>query len=599
MLRSAFLPKKAVTHMNLASRMLHRLLRSYGLYGVIGEPTVAIKQIERIRLEIAPYLCTITTMAPDTRLKKLSKTPSVDALPPMPFQDRCVEHPISKRWILLPDVDEQHPLTQWKSIAKSGGHVLLTGEAGLGLEDIAVLIAANSIRPLAKFRSINCTHYSESTLDSEFFGQILAAMSGGTIFLDALDQTTKTFQAKLLRFIERGEYQPVGGDKTKKANVRIIVATQSSQALLTNLQHQFGCVIPVPPLRDRPHDIIRQLLRFMWPYDIYTGISPQLLLTLCCYSWPGNERELQSMCQRVQATPPATTIKDRHILLYAPVDDNYRCFPPLPRNDVLSTMHTMLMLYALRRHLGLEPTAFRRDETNNTLRLLLEIEDESAGYHPNFGLEKIAQCWESPALYDLSNFDSADQTPSPEYGSLSLPDVLDLLRNYCCQSNAHGPRDAVALLLEQQGPENQPDIKHWEFMAARQYVTPPSGPDPLQQTWGEILSPSEDRKRCAEAVHHLADVVEPSEIEVSSPLPDSRCPATNQRLERVIDQPQLVPMRINIVQLAEKLGKSQRTIAEWKRRRIIPFEKIGRNVMFDVAAVDAALKKYRRNAAGD
>ena len=461
-------------------------------------------------------------MGTDVTPKKARQLP-VDALPSMPFQDRCVEHPISKRWILLPDVDDQHPLVQWKSIAQSDHSILLTGEAGLGLEDIAVLLATNGTRS-GKFYSINCTHYSEQMLDQKFFGHItdgiLATAAGGTIFLDEFDQTSKAFQIKILRLLERGEYQPTGSDKTEKANVRIIAATPPSQSLLTKIQDHFAVVIPVPPLRERPLDILRLLLRFFYPYDKYTGISPQLLLALYCYSWRGNVRELQTMCRRVQAAPPISTSGAQHILSYAPVTDNYQCFPTLPCADVLSTIRTMLSLYALRRHLGLEPTEFRRVETNNTLRLLLEIEDENAGYHPNLSLEKIAQYWESPAVYDLSNFDSADPNPNPEYGSLSLPSVLNLLRNYCCQSkDANGPSDAVALLLEQQDPENPPAIQDWEFMAARQYVESSSSEDPIRKIWGEVFPPSEEQKRCAKAMRHLADRVAPSKINLA-PSPD-------------------------------------------------------------------------------
>jgi len=69
--------------------------------------------------------------------------------------------------------------------------------------------------------------------------------------------------------------------------------------------------------------------------------------------------------------------------------------------------------------------------------------------------------------------------------------------------------------------------------------------------------------------------------------------------QSVSEPPPVKPLRINIKELAKQLGKSERTIAEWKLLRKIPFEKIGRNVLFDVADVDLALKKFRRNAAGD
>jgi len=533
-------------------------------------------------------------MKPSAKLRNGSDLAKAQPAPVMPFQKRCREQPISKRWILLPDVDEQHPLRQWQSIAQSDHHVLLTGEAGVGLEDLAVLIADNQIRPLTKFCSINCAHYSESALDQEFFGnsnpRILTAMNGGTIFIDELDQAEELFQAKLLRLLERGEYQSLGSNQATQTNVRMIVATQSKQSLMSNLQDQFGSVIDVPPLRERPRDIIRLLLRFLWPYEIYTAISPQLLLALTCYSWPGNVRELEALCRRVQSALPIATSGAPYILSYAPVEEDYQGFPKLPRNEMLATIRTMLMLYALRRHLGLEPTELRWDETNHTLRLLLEIEAEHVGHHPNLSFEKIEQCWELPALYDLSNFDSAEPTPNPEYGSLSLPSVLELLRDYCCQSNA-GPGAALELLLERQGPDHQPDIQHWEFMNAEYYMDPPPKDDPLQKAWGIVLPPTEEQKRYAETLRQLAtkiaSEITPPELR-PVPVPQS-----------VSEPPPVKPLRINIKELAKQLGKSERTIAEWKLLRKIPFEKIGRNVLFDVADVDLALKKFRRNAAGD
>ena len=76
-------------------------------------------------------------------------------------------------------------------------------------------------------------------------------------------------------------------------------------------------------------------------------------------------------------------------------------------------------------------------------------------------------------------------------------------------------------------------------------------------------------------------------------------PIRDLPVTKTIEQPKIEPLRVNIKELAKRIGRSERTLAEWKRLHIIPFEKIGRNLMFDVAAVDAALKKYRRNAAGD
>ena len=235
-------------------------------------------------------------------------------------------------------------------------------------------------------------------------------------------------------------------------------------------------------------------------------------------------------------------------------------------------------------------------ETNHTLRLLLEIEDEHAGHHPNLSFEKIAQCWQLPALYDLSNFDSAVPTPNPEYGSLSLPSLLEWLRYYCCQSN-RSLGAVLELLLEQYDPAHQADTQHWELMADGNYLEPLPTDDPVQEAWGIVRPPTEEQKQCAEAIWQQRKAeIESEEIKAQKP---KRVAESSLLFEQGSAVPKVEPLRINDIELAKRLGKSQRTIANWKKIRVIPFEKIGRNVLYDVAAVDAALKKLRRNPAGD
>lgn len=198
--------------------------------------------------------------------------------------------------------------------------VLVRGESGSGKELVAQAIHDHSQRKNKVFIAINCAALNANILESELFGHVKGAFTGairehkgvferaagGTLFLDEIAEIPLELQAKLLRVLETGEFTPLGGEKSIKANVRIITATHRAlreevksgrfrQDLLYRLR-----VIPifVPSLRDRKEDIplIANFILSQQPtiYHSTPTLSQSALNVLIDYDWPGNVRELKN-----------------------------------------------------------------------------------------------------------------------------------------------------------------------------------------------------------------------------------------------------------------------------------------------------------------
>ena len=209
-------------------------------------------------------------------------------------------------------------------IAPTNVNVLITGETGTGKELIAVAIQENSLRSDKVFITLNCAALPESLIESELFGYtkgaftdanndkqgLFAAADGGTLFLDEINSLPVTVQAKLLRFIESGEYVPVGTTDTLKADARIIAATNchldeqvNSGAFRQDLYFRLSVVpLQLPPLRDRPGDINLLTKHFMTyfanKYAVRTPVlSKEVVSILKRHPWPGNIRELSNFCE--------------------------------------------------------------------------------------------------------------------------------------------------------------------------------------------------------------------------------------------------------------------------------------------------------------
>lgn len=206
--------------------------------------------------------------------------------------------------------------------AKYESNVLILGESGTGKELFARAIHEMSERKKEPFIAINCAAIPENLLESELFGYENGAFTGankggkpgkfelangGTIFLDEVGDLSLHLQPKLLRVIEYGQLERVGGVKSIKLDVRIIAATNKDLEVMEE-KGEFRedlfyrlCVIPImiPPLRKRPEDIILLAEHFLAKYNEkfkknIISISEEVKKNLLLYDWPGNVRELEN-----------------------------------------------------------------------------------------------------------------------------------------------------------------------------------------------------------------------------------------------------------------------------------------------------------------
>jgi len=204
--------------------------------------------------------------------------------------------------------------------------VLLQGESGVGKDITARAIHAISKRKDKDLVIVNCGAIPEGIIESELFGHEKGAFTGahearqgyfekadgGTIFLDEIGDTPKNVQVKLLRVLETGEYFRVGSSKLKKTDVRVIAATNKDLwehvqdgSFREDLYYRLDTVkIKLPPLRDRPEDIIpifrKFVTEFSSKYDsVFKGFSDEAKDLLISYRWPGNVRELRNVAEQL------------------------------------------------------------------------------------------------------------------------------------------------------------------------------------------------------------------------------------------------------------------------------------------------------------
>ncbi|BBV77266.1 nif-specific transcriptional activator NifA [Klebsiella electrica] len=226
--------------------------------------------------------------------------------------------------------------------------VLVRGESGTGKELIANAIHHNSPRAAAAFVKFNCAALPDTLLESELFGHEKGAFTGavrqrkgrfeladgGTLFLDEIGESSASFQAKLLRILQEGEMERVGGDETLRVNVRIIAATNRHLEEEVRLGHfredlyyRLNVMpIALPPLRERQEDIAELahfLVRKIAQHQGRTlRISDGAIRLLMEYSWPGNVRELENCLER-SAVMSESGLIDRDVILF-----NHRDNPP-------------------------------------------------------------------------------------------------------------------------------------------------------------------------------------------------------------------------------------------------------------------------------
>lgn len=227
-------------------------------------------------------------------------------------------------------------------LARSDAPVLITGETGTGKEICANAIHHVSSRHDSSIIPVDCTGVPHQLFENELFGHAqgaftdarqnqkgLAAMAeGGTLFLDEIDALDLGAQAKLLRFLQDGTYKPLGADRFKQGNVRVIAATNRNiEDLLSkgqfrrDLYYRLNVLrLDLPPLRERRGDIpllARHFLASLLPplSPLKKSFSPAALQRLMAHDWPGNVRELSNVVQRAFIFAEGSQILPCHIPL--------------------------------------------------------------------------------------------------------------------------------------------------------------------------------------------------------------------------------------------------------------------------------------------
>ena len=211
-------------------------------------------------------------------------------------------------------------------VAPTNGRVLILGESGSGKELVARAVHRHSRRAEGPFIKVNCAAIPEELIESELFGSDRGAFTGavktrdgkflladgGTLFLDEIGDMSLNVQAKVLRALEQGEFERVGGSQTIRVDVRVLAATNRDLSKLVetgkfreDLYFRLNVVpISIPPLRDRRDDIPALIQHFLNQYAVENGFRPkavseEAMHVLCAYDWPGNIRELRNLVERL------------------------------------------------------------------------------------------------------------------------------------------------------------------------------------------------------------------------------------------------------------------------------------------------------------
>jgi len=251
-------------------------------------------------------------------------------------------------------------LEQISQIAPLSKPVLIIGERGTGKELVAARLHYLSKRWEQSYLKLNCAALNENLLETELFGYDSGAFTGaskrhegrferadnGTLFLDEIANTSGLIQEKLLRVVEYGEFERVGGSRTIKTDVRLVAATnedlptlaESGQFRADLLDRLAFDVITLPPLRERIEDILMLAEHFAigmareLEFELFSGFTEKAKRTMLEYHWPGNIRELKNVVERsvYRCNNPHLPV---HELVVDPFESPYRPSQRIKTND--------------------------------------------------------------------------------------------------------------------------------------------------------------------------------------------------------------------------------------------------------------------------
>ena len=263
-------------------------------------------------------------------------------------ENRELRHRLGKHELVGSGPAMKKLLAQVDRVAASETRVCILGETGTGKELVARAIHEKSGRRESSFITLNCAAVPAELIESELFGHEKGAFTGaggrhlgkfeqaegGTLFLDEIGDMPIAMQAKLLRVLEEGEVERVGGDKPIKVNARVLVATHRNLEELikrnefrSDLYHRvYVFPLVLPPLRERLEDFSELVEHFSkqvakqngWKEKVF---SEEAIAELRHYSWPGNVRELRNIVERLALLATEETVTPEAVRLALPTND--------------------------------------------------------------------------------------------------------------------------------------------------------------------------------------------------------------------------------------------------------------------------------------
>ena len=264
-------------------------------------------------------------------------------------ENRELRHRLGKHELVGSGPAMKKLVAQIDRVAASETRVCILGETGTGKELVARAIHEKSPRQENSFITLNCAAVPAELIESELFGHEKGAFTGaaakhlgkfeqadgGTLFLDEIGDMPVAMQAKLLRVLEEGEVERVGGDKPIKVNVRVVVATHRNledlvkqNAFRRDLFHRiYVFPLALPPLRERPEDFPGLVAHFARQVAAQNGwkekiFAEEAIAELRKYGWPGNVRELRNVVERLILLASDENVTAADVSLVLPISDS-------------------------------------------------------------------------------------------------------------------------------------------------------------------------------------------------------------------------------------------------------------------------------------
>ena len=285
--------------------------------------------------------------------------------------------------------------------ARSDAKVLITGETGVGKEVVARLIHTRSARASAELVTLNCAGLPDSLLESELFGHVRGSFTdayrdkpgllemapNGTVFLDEVGEMSTRMQAVLLRFLESGEIQRLGADRSYiRVNVRLITATNrdlqaqvASGGFREDLYFRLNVIrLMIPPLRERAEDIPLFVNHFVNFYCTQHKVAPMevsvgAMKALIDYRWPGNIRELKNVVERAVLKSDGSTIRDLGLPAAVTRAKAQSSIDRVDESSQADELSSLILKHGESFWSAVYPTFMSRDLTRADLRRIVQV----------------------------------------------------------------------------------------------------------------------------------------------------------------------------------------------------------------------------------